>query len=74
MDSSGDLSAERNGGIGKDNHRSHFSKAKWKKKKYLLTKDVTALTAQNHPKAVHKAEEMIRRMWTLVEKANDVSF
>lgn len=57
-----------------EDEHTNISKAKWKKKKYLLTNDVTTMIAQNHPKAVAKAQEMIHRMWTLAEKTSDPHF
>lgn len=53
--------------------KSKFSKAKWKKKRFLLIQDVKRLVDQNDPHAARKAEEMVRRMLTLYEKSgNDV--
>jgi pentatricopeptide repeat protein len=49
--------------------KSKFSKAKWKKKKFLLIQDVKKLIEQNNPNAPKKAEAMVRRMRTLYEKS-----
>jgi hypothetical protein len=49
--------------------KSKFSKAKWKKKRFLLIQDVKKLIEQNNAKAPKKAEAMVRRMLTLYEKS-----
>lgn len=49
--------------------KSKFSKAKWKKKRYLLIQDVKKLIENNNPNAPKKAEAMVRRMLTLYEKS-----
>lgn len=46
-----------------------FSKAKWKKKRYLMMQDVKKKIKQNNPRAHQKAEEMVRRMLKLYEKS-----
>lgn len=48
---------------------SKFSKAKWKKKRFLLIQDVKKHIEQNNPNAPKKAEDMVRRMLTLYEKS-----
>lgn len=48
-----------------------YSKAKWKKKRFLMVQDVKQFVEGNHPKAAQKAEDMIRRMRTLYEKIGD---
>jgi len=50
---------------------SKFSKAKWKKKRFLMIQDIKKLVEQNNPNASKKAEEMVRRMKTLYEKSGD---
>jgi hypothetical protein len=62
----------------KDDSSSQYqtmSKAKWKKKKFLMTRDVTTLIRNGDPAAPKKAQEMIRRMWTLHQnkQASDTS-
>jgi hypothetical protein len=56
-----------------DNQKSKtiqiMSKAKWKKKKFLMTRDVMTLIRNGDPSAPKKAQEMIHRMWTLYQKA-----
>jgi len=42
-----------------------FSKSKWKKKRYVMMKDVDDAIAQDPTRAVKKAQEMIRRMTRL---------
>lgn len=54
------------------NPKSKFSKAKWKKKRFLLIQDVKKLIKKNDPSAPRKAEEVVRRMRTLYEKSGDL--
>jgi pentatricopeptide repeat protein len=49
--------------------RPKLSKAKWKKKRYLMMQDVKKQIQLNNPQAPKKAEEMVRRMLTLYEKS-----
>ena len=49
-----------------------FSKAKWKKKRFLMIRDIKKLVEESNPNASKKAEEMVRRMRTLYEKSGDV--
>lgn len=49
-----------------------FSKAKWKKKRFLMIQDIKKLIEDNNPNAPKKAEEMVRRMRTLYEKSGDL--
>jgi len=52
-----------------------FSKAKWKKKRYHMIRDVQLLIQQQNPNAPKKAEEMVRRMLKLYENSgNDLDF
>jgi pentatricopeptide repeat protein len=52
-----------------------FSKAKWKKKRYLMMQDVQKKIQKNDPNAPRKAEEMVRRMLKLYENSgNDMDF
>lgn len=51
-----------------------FSKSKWKKKRFLMMKDVNAAVQNRDTKATSKAEQMVRRMWTLYEKTGEVEF
>eukprot|EP00522_Entomoneis_paludosa_P006204 CAMPEP_0172446014 /NCGR_PEP_ID=MMETSP1065-20121228/5721_1 /TAXON_ID=265537 /ORGANISM="Amphiprora paludosa, Strain CCMP125" /LENGTH=669 /DNA_ID=CAMNT_0013197031 /DNA_START=295 /DNA_END=2304 /DNA_ORIENTATION=+ len=51
-----------------------FSKSKWKKKRFLMMKDVNAAVHKRQAKAAIKAEEMVRRMWTLYEKTGEADF
>lgn len=52
-----------------------FSKAKWKKKRYLMMQDVKKKIQQNDPSAPRKAEEMVRRMLKLYENSgNDIDY
>ena len=49
-----------------------FSKSKWKKKRFLMIKDVNAAVQEKHAKAATKAEEMVRRMWSLYENSGSI--
>ena len=49
-----------------------FTKAKWKKKRFLMIQDIKKLIEESNPNASKKAEEMVRRMRTLYEKSGDV--
>lgn len=52
-----------------------LSKAKWKKKRYLMMQDVQKKINKGDPTAPRKAEEMVRRMLKLYENSgNDVEF
>lgn len=53
------------------NRKSTFSKAKWKKKRYLMMKDVHALIEKGDGRAPHKAREIILRMLKLSEIHED---
>ncbi|KAL7562038.1 hypothetical protein ACA910_011081 [Epithemia clementina (nom. ined.)] len=46
-----------------------FSKSKWKKKRFLMIKDVNAAVQTKNARAATKAEEMVRRMWSLYENS-----
>ena len=48
-----------------------FSKAKWKKKRYLMMNDVAGLIERGDPRAPRKAQEIIHRMEKLAEIHND---
>jgi hypothetical protein len=48
-----------------------FSKAKWKKKRYLMMKDVHALIGKGDSRAPHKAREIILRMLKLSDIHGD---
>ena len=51
-----------------------ISKAKWKKKRFLMLKDVNAAIQNQNPRASRKAEEAVRRMWQLYELTQDDDF
>ena len=52
-----------------------ISKVKWKKKRFLLIKDVNKAIQSNNPRAARKAQEVVRRMWQLYDLAgNDDDF
>lgn len=47
---------------------SAFSPQKWKKKRYMMMKDVDDLIERGDPRAPHKAQELIHRMQRLYER------
>lgn len=51
-----------------------ISKQKWKKKRFLMIKDVNAAIQKENPRAAQKAEEIIQRMWKLYELSRDEDF
>ena len=51
-----------------------YSRSKWKKKRFLMMKDVNAAVHKRNPKAASKAEQMVRRMWALYEKTGETDF
>jgi hypothetical protein len=53
------------------NMKANFSKVKWKKKRYLMMKDVHALIEKGDDRAPHKAREIILRMLKLSEIHQD---
>jgi len=48
---------------------SHFSKSRWKKKKFWMMRDVSERISRGDPSAPRKAEEMVRRMHSVHERA-----
>mmetsp|Transcript_26929 Transcript_26929/g.74229 ORF Transcript_26929/g.74229 Transcript_26929/m.74229 type:complete len:692 (+) Transcript_26929:286-2361(+) len=72
----GDNEEEEDGDetLSPDKREFQFSKSKWKKKRFLMMKDVNAAVHKRQPKAANKAEEMVRRMWTLYEKTGENEF
>ena len=48
-----------------DNHQ--LSKVKWKKKRFLMLKDVNAAIHKGDPRAGRKAQDVVKRMWQLYE-------
>ena len=57
-----------------DEGKTQISKAKWKKKRFLMIKDINASIQQKQAHAAHKAEEAVRRHWKLWEMSGDDFF
>lgn len=51
-----------------------ISKAKWKNKRFLMIKDVYKAIHKQNPRAAHKAEEVVWRMWKLYDLSDDEDF
>ena len=50
-----------------DDRTMIISKVKWKKKRFLMLKDVNKAIQTGNPRAARKAEHMVRRMWQLYD-------
>lgn len=63
------------GRLGESEGKQGFvSKAKWKKKRFLLMQDVKQQIKRNDPKAPRTAEEMVKRMLNMYEKSGDSEY
>ena len=72
LESESDNSAQRS--MDNSDASIQFSKSKWKKKRFLMIKDVNAAVQKKQSRAATKAEEMVRRMWSLYENTGSEEF